>query len=311
MEDFINNKRNHHYISQAEQRLNALDEDPNTIYKFKKAGSLVVMVGEKAVGIRNNLSAKNLFTFSNSENGENYNFEDIFSRYENNITLLNRTFNKKMSINDTNLDKEIYEIFSSKFMNIIRNPYFARLVVEIFSDLEKFIPSSEDINFINEKIMNFENNNKDLLCQTFGFSEENYKKWLRIIFFTLGLYKYENGSTPIDYLIEQELLNTRNTIVKIDVYKYDNERCLISDRGFCELKVEHGFNLTFNIDKKCFASFTFVPGNGEPVDERESYFVVHENIIDELEKYNSACIEQSHEHVFCSRDQFLYSQEAL
>lgn len=311
MKDFINNKRNHHYISQAEQRLNALDENPNKIYKFKKTGSSVVMVGTKAVGIINNLSAKNLFTFSNSENGENYNFEDIFSRYENNITLLNRTFNEKMSINDENLNKEIYEIFSSKFMNIIRNPYSARLVVEMFSDLEKFIPSSEDINFINEKIMNFGNNNKDILCQNFGFSEDNYKKWLRIIFLTLGLYKHENGSTPLDYLIKQEFLNTRNTVVKINVYKYDNERCLISDKGFCELKAEQGFNLTFNIDKKCLVSFTFVSGNGETVDEKDSEFVIHNNDIDALKNYNSACIEQCHEHIFCSSDKFLYYQEAL
>lgn len=306
MEDFINNKRNHHYISQAEQRLNALDEDPNRIYKFKKTESSVVMVGEKAVGIKNNLSAKNLFTFSNSENGENYNFEDIFSRYENNITLLNRTFNNKMSINDENLCKEIFEIFLCKFVNMIRNPYSVRLVIEILSEFEKYIPSSNDINHMDKKIVNLENNNKDQVCQIFGFSEDDYRRWLRIIFLTLGRYNRENGFTPIDYLVEQELLNPHKTVVRIDVYKYDNERCLISDKGFCELKAEHGFNLTFNIDKKCLVSFTFVSGNGETVDEKDSEFVVHKNNIDALKKYNSACIEQSHEHVFCSSDDFLY-----
>ena len=314
MNIFCNNKKNHHYISQVEQRLNSVDDNSKKIYKFRKInGGFVESIGSNPVNIEKNLSFHNLFTFSYADNEKNYNFEDLFCRYENKIRYFTEKFEIKITNEDDSANEEIINIFICKFMSMIRNPYSVKLAIDMFSPLilDENIPKGGDFDIINDKIKNLTNNKKEEICNTFNFSEEDYKKWLMIIFSLFGRHDQENRRTPIEELAKQELFDIHKTIVKIDVYNYDDERCLISDKGYCEFGVREGFNLTFNIYKKCFASFTFISGNGETVDERESYFDVHKNVVDVLEKYNSACIKQSHEHVFCSSDQFLYSQEAL
>jgi len=91
--NLINNTRNQHFISQAEQRLNAsnLSAKPQKqrIYKFKvdnRETSCVSLTNRNGVKICNNLSEQDLFSFDVlDEKKDRYNFEELFSQYESQI----------------------------------------------------------------------------------------------------------------------------------------------------------------------------------------------------------------------------------
>ena len=88
----INRTINQHYISQSEQRLNAINPNANSrkqkIYQFKIENRdlwEVSLVSHSGVKIANNLSDTDLYSYHLLNDGDRENFEALFDRYESKI----------------------------------------------------------------------------------------------------------------------------------------------------------------------------------------------------------------------------------
>ncbi|PNK60786.1 hypothetical protein [Psychrobacter sp. FDAARGOS_221] len=128
--DLRNLTKNQHYISQVEQRLNAMNpkakKENQRIYVFnvesRDLNPTVVLNSKKGVKIENNLSLIDLFSFDVLEDGEKYNFESLFNRYEKRIADNTKSLLAKIESNKNDIKDEVIYIFISKFINAIRNP---------------------------------------------------------------------------------------------------------------------------------------------------------------------------------------------
>lgn len=123
--------RNHHYISQVEQRLNAIDKSVSSenqrIFKFEvvDAESKIIknldLAGKK---IEKNLAIKDLYALKMLEGGGQENLEAAFQVYENDIGELTKSLLEKIADpNSTDFKVEILRLYLLKFLNSFRNPY--------------------------------------------------------------------------------------------------------------------------------------------------------------------------------------------
>ena len=131
-----NNVINQHFISQAEQRANAIPGAPGRIYEFTivdRDQPIIQLVGDRGVTIKNNLSCDDLFTFDR-QGKLRRNLEKLFGKYENKggqaLKLLQHetNFPKREAFfgnvsYDSQLFKLLFEIWALKFLNIWRNPH--------------------------------------------------------------------------------------------------------------------------------------------------------------------------------------------
>ena len=81
-----NTARNHHYVSQTEQRQHAFNTEVNAnnqnVYRHAKAKQFERGSVGQSVNIDHNLSAQDLYTLAQLRDGQQYNMENWFVRYE-------------------------------------------------------------------------------------------------------------------------------------------------------------------------------------------------------------------------------------
>jgi hypothetical protein len=101
----------------------------------------------------------------------------------------------------------------------------------------------------------------DLLSE-FDITEEQYRKWLKIIFYMVVPFKLNNGKT-FNFATEliNKIFNPKNKYIEINLAIHDKEVCLLSDRGhvdFSKTLPGNSFGYRFNLTKNAFISFTFI-----------------------------------------------------
>jgi hypothetical protein len=321
---FKNKTRNQHFISQVEQRFNAINpnakRENQKIYKFDlidRESYSIKLHPENGMKITNSLSFNDLFSFDILINcPDRDNFEKLFQQYEYNLknnteSLLNKIYHKN---DQSDIKSELLNIFIAKFMNFIRNPHSITKVLNTFPQLTKVRPTNLDQYKIFNRVINGNKPQKEYICKYFGISDNEYSDWLKIIYMLLINLKETEESNLLEMVVRSLFENTDN-IIFITIYTYKYEKCLLSDRGFSiPLPEEYGMSFDFNLCSNAFIQFIFgdidkLVGSDITKEIIESYkkisskeiFVDHiEDDLDALKKYNRNVVYQCFNTVFNS-----------
>lgn len=316
---FTNDSKNHHFIAQIEQKMNAIDptkaKKSRRIYKFEvidKDSHKITSLEEKGVKIGGSLSYEDLYTFSILDEGLRENFEKIFQYYENSIEANTKSVLSKASTPNANIKSEILNIFRYKILNFVRNPYSIKKILNTFSELKGVIPT-DPIHFENfERVLNGSNIQQDYLCEQLDITKDDYKEWLAIIFLLLNPME-ENEINFLDQFIKRTYENP-NSLIKVCIYTYDDETCLLSDRGFSFYELENNTTVwDFNLCSQGFIRYVFMNIEASvPQDTPQKIldmlkstsnrvgWMIEPNDLIALEMYNQRTVELCYEHVFSS-----------
>lgn len=261
---FKNQTRNQHYISQVEQKLNCIDinvtRKNRRIYEFEvldRECNKFQITNPSGVRISSNLSFNDLYSLDIFEDSTRENFEKFFNILEHKIEDLS---NQLLNSESISLD-QVKDFFSVKLMNIIRNPFCITKAINEFGKFCNFYPTDEYMLSFFRKIDTLTVNEE--ILSNFDITSDMYKKWLKIIFYTVIPFKYiDNQEYSFLKRIVSEVFDTNKNMVKISLFHYDKPSCLLSDRGFVDLNSTDDFiNYGFNINKNSFIVFSFTPNN--------------------------------------------------
>lgn len=237
--DFEDPTVRQHFVSQVEQRLNAINpsaEDRNQkIYRFRlvdrEDGTLSLPSKAKISG---NLLLHDLFSFDRVPGSSlRANLEKTFQEYERSIELNSRSIIQKItSVSGGNdFDREAEELFRSKLLNFFRNPFSVKKVLNSLPDLMKNMhPTDPDRYREYLRVLNGDKPQKQHICQALDITEQEYEEWLRSLFFMLN--PMIAGQPSFYDQMVSALRGNRETFLMVTVFTYSAEACLLSDRGF-------------------------------------------------------------------------------
>lgn len=317
--------RNHHYISQVEQRLNAIDKSVSSenqrIFKFEvvDAESKIIknldLAGKK---IEKNLAIKDLYALKMLEGGGQENLEAAFQVYENDIGELTKSLLEKIADpNSTDFKVEILRLYLLKFLNSFRNPYSIKKTLHTLASLKGVVPGSAQLAENFSSIDDGRRSQVARICREYGVSEDEYIEWLKAIYLLI-LQPLDNGLNLLETMVKSLVENER-LVKDITVFSYDNEGggvgILLCDRGMVEGNVDDGVLIQlFNLDANNFVSFMFIDVAAQqivPVPPRylegierlakETKVSNPVNDMNMLAAYNRYCVWQAASHVYCSR----------
>lgn len=322
----INEKRNHHFVSQAEQRLNAIDSSVpkknQRIYAFTitdRENYKIHLEAPAGRKIKETLSFNDLFTVDILDDRLRVNLEDFFCIYEQDVSNLTQSLLQKLKSGNHNVKKEILNIFAMKLINSFRNPFCIEKTLNTIGNLANHYPMEESLKGIYRNIDSGNQASIKEFANNFSVTEEQYRKWKRSLFMLL-VPKDTQGINLLDMMIKEFFENT-DQFINVYVHNYsgvhEGKHSLLSDRGFTILtdREEHlayEFNLTCN----AFISYIFtdikkagVEKLGENVVEsilrmqsnKPSEVKIHycENNLEVLSRYNKNVVYQSRKNVYC------------
>jgi hypothetical protein len=142
-----------HFVSQVEQRLNALN--PNAIPENQRIYSYTVVDREsftlsldsqRGSKISNNLAIRDLSSFDVMPNQDlRSNLEEMFHQYEGVIRTNTVRLLQKLEQGQGDIKTEILELFAAKLMNFLRNPYSVKKVLNTIGGVLQFHPTDPQI----------------------------------------------------------------------------------------------------------------------------------------------------------------------
>lgn len=113
--------RNHHFVAQVEQRLNAIDSSilkkNQKIYSFKvidRESYEIFLEPSEGISIINNLSFNDLFSFDVLDERQRLNFEGLFGEYETRVGQLTESLLSKIESKSTDIKDELLRIFCAE-----------------------------------------------------------------------------------------------------------------------------------------------------------------------------------------------------
>ena len=144
-----NDTRNQHFVTQGEQRLNAMNPqaDPRNqrIYSFEVVDrENYTLALESPIGrpIGNNLSLFDLFSFDvPGDSRLRLNFESLFQKYEGYIEDHTLSLLAKLNAGSGDIKAEIIDLFAAKLLNFVRNPFSIVKVLNSFPGLASYDPT--------------------------------------------------------------------------------------------------------------------------------------------------------------------------
>lgn len=277
---FKNDSKNHHYIAQVQQKMNAINPNlckkERRIYNFKvvdRENSRLRSLEEKGVLIEDNLSYKDLYTFKVLDSKYRKNFEKLFKVYEDNIEKYSKDLVNKVDGLENNITLEVANIFLYHFMNMVRNPMTIKDSILLFdavidNNITSDMYSYEEL----REIQNLENPDIEEICEKYSISKEDYKKWMLIIFLFIS-----NSEKKEENLIEsvvKGIFNNKNSWKEFAIGYYSGKNyCLLSDKGYNMYSVDNiALYIDINVMKNVFATFAFVRNDT----------VINSNLISEM-----------------------------
>lgn len=316
--DLRNVTKNQHFVPQVEQRFNTINgkakSENQKIYSFSVRNRNLCSASidsEKGVKISKNLSLNDLFSFDVLEKkAEKYNFEKLFEDYEVTIQVNTESLLSKIDLPKADIKPEIINIFRFKILNFVRNPYSIKKILATFSIFKDIFPT-DSIHYENfNRVLNGSKPQQKHLCKQLDITEDEYKEWLATIFLLLTPMK-EGQLNFLDQFIKR-IYENLNLFTQIHIYTYNDEACLLSDRGYNEYEI-NGDDMVweFNLCSYGFIRYVFVNIDAsiteniskEIVDfyksEPKSISVMKmHNDLTQLKYYNQRTVELCHEHVF-------------
>lgn len=191
--------KNQHFVSQVEQRLNSLNplakEGNQRIYSFSlqnRESHAIHLDSDKGAKISNTLILNDIFSFEVlKKEVARYNFEKLFHQYEVSIRENTNSLLSKLPNAGVDIKSEILNIFISKFLNFVRNPYSIKKVLNTFPRLSGIKPT-DPVHYKNfERVLNGRKPQQKYLCNKLGVTEDDYIKWLSVIFLLLVPFEEE------------------------------------------------------------------------------------------------------------------------
>lgn len=310
---------NQHFVPQVEQRLNAInpsdDKKKQKIYSFSlidRESYSIHLDSEEGSKIAKTLSLNDLFSFDVLDREPTrYNFEKLFHQYEANIKSNTESLIAKLSCPNVDVKSEILNIFLSKFLNFVRNPYSIEKVLNTFASLKNVYPTNP-IHYKNfERVLNGRKLHQIYLCEQLNISEKKYRDWLAIIFLSLTSFDEENQPNFLEQMIKG-LYENSETYISVTIYTYDDKTCLLSDRGYSIPFPENKHMIwDFNLYSHGFIRYAFLDLEAltpkrTPQNIIEKYKAAPKSInvhnivndLNALEQYNKHVIYQCHKNVF-------------
>jgi hypothetical protein len=312
-----------HYISQVEQRLNAINPDAKPrnqrIYEFEivaRDEHIARLTGVKGRAISGTLSMFDVFSFDVGTDGATRaNFEDAFARYETQLMTMTAALLRAHQTQSSEVAQELFGLFVAKMVNFIRNPYSVVKMINTFGVLAQLTPVNPVIHAAYQRILKGRRPQQAFLCKMLGISDDQYSVWLRLLFMLL---------TPladgVSNLFEQSLnslLVQKDHALHVHIHVYQTERCLVSDRGVTSpIPQEAHLVLDFNLCAHAFIRYAFLDYHavlGRPIPEgvlaglhsgpkqvQVSYLT---DDYAALDVFHRRILEQSYERIYCSTAQ--------
>lgn len=174
---FVNQTKNQHFISVAEQRLNASnlgvsDRHKAKIFSFEvidRENFKIELSAESEVKAVNNLSFLDLYTFELISTEDRVNLEKLFQRIEQHASI---STNEILDKNSFTLE-HFMNVFKLKLLNIFRNPYCIDYALQCFDQLNDVIPVDIELKNNFAKIDSYKYPLE--IMARFNVTESNYK----------------------------------------------------------------------------------------------------------------------------------------
>ncbi|MDN7744208.1 hypothetical protein QZM78_09140 [Burkholderia multivorans] len=322
---FENDTKNQHFVTQAEQRLNAAnpqaDDKNKRIYSFKIVDRENYGISlEKPDGnrISKNLSASDIFSFDVvGDSDKRLNFEALFQKYEGQVATHTNNLLDKLKENNKDIKTEIIDLFSAKLLNFVRNPFSVAKIINTFHSLAAHDLTNPELLTMYRRIVDGRKPHQAHRCSELGISNAQYLEWLRILF--MLLMPLEKGQPNFFDRIIRKLFEDRDNHLAVWVCEYDHESCLLPDRGYSQpLPNGPHMALSFNLRRNAFITYIFadprtlLAGKAHPefldkvLADRKSFPVKSidvrfmRNNRELLAIYNGHVVYQCHERVFCA-----------
>lgn len=327
--DLTNATKNQHYLPQVEQRLNATNPEAppsrQRIYSFEvmdRERLSLRLESPKGRLISESLAIRDLFSFDVAQDKKSrVNFEPLFGHYEATIRgttlrLLDRleAVGPVMQaglvpVRDSELYQDLVELFTAKLLNFARNPHSIRKVLNTFGSLADYEPTAPHNREYFERILNGRKPHQQWLCAELGITEEDYIRWLKMLFMLFIEYDKDNNSMLSG--VTKALFESTQHIVSVMVCTYVDQVCLVSDRAFSTNIRKDGIDaFDFNLCSRAFIRYTFgrldalvpqapralIDGFRRPA--RELMFYYQKGDLDLLCSFNTNVIYQSAQRVY-------------
>jgi len=317
--------KNHHFISQAEQRLNAIDRSVKSenqrIYKFditEREKPIIRKTNSNGVKIEKNLSRLNLYALQTLKDGGQHNLERAFQKYENDTPNITKSLLEKLnSAKPTNFDNELLRLYALKLLNTIRNPFAIKRTLEMFSELHGVIPANK---VLQSHFISLDAGNRpqvEQICSEFEVSEEEYVSWLKVLYLLI-LQPLDQGLNLIEHLMKTLIENNR-VIKNFSIFRYEKKYegigVLLSDTMIDQRPGAGTQVQMFNLDASTFMMVMLIDVKSQnfidlPEEFIDSSFkqskVLHidykVNDLLMLKKYNQHCAWLAHSSVYCANE---------
>ncbi|HBY9645806.1 TPA: hypothetical protein MJE21_005442 [Klebsiella pneumoniae] len=281
MIDLINTTRNHHFISQVEQRWNASSNPDNPSlarickYEIVDKSSFEVHATNRPL-IKNTSAKDDLYTLELFESGKRLNLEEFFGVWEDKYNKRISSFHSSImykiesnnitskSIDGSDLIEDVKYLQKLKFLNFIRNPHNIKKSLKSFSFCKDFIiqGDGEEFESIFNSLVNNDKRQRDHICSKYGVSPAEYDSWLKLII--LFVY-YDEGiaHSSIDGMIE-EYFKAKELCTTIIISYYTNPALtpLVPDIGSI---IYPDLTYLFNVSKNCFVLLKHTPIDSENI----------------------------------------------
>jgi len=325
--NYIDLTKNQHYLSQIEQRLNSIAGAEQKIFSFTlqdRESCTVKLDNKKGTRIQSNLSFSDLYTFEFLDNGYRKNFEREFSKYEEKIKIATFALVEKLKEKNNDILIELNDVLCLKFLNLIRNPWNIRKVLNTFGAFTDLYPRSEQL--LKEYLLleSRDDGGLERVCRVFNVSKKEYILWMRVIF--LSMVDFDNNESMLENLI-RAMLEDKKYATGLYIYgiseAYSDKKPLLSDRAFVDFSdpTEPSLFVAFNLNANYFIKFGLMDVkhfmeqkcphgmNKEKVlsqfYNQQKKIQIHfsednEDVLSALANYNMNAVYQCHSKVFCS-----------
>lgn len=263
-----NETANQHYVSQVEQRLNALNPDAirgnQRIYSFTlvdREKYRILLDNPQGRLISKNLSFRDLFSFEVIPGGKSrLNFEALFQQYEAGMKENTLSLLRTLELGRGDVKKEIPEIFVAKFMNFLRNPYSVEKVLNTIDIVLPFHPTDPELLAQYNAVLAGRKPHQAHLCAQLGITRDQYRRWLTGLFL-MFMRPLPDQPNFVESAVKA-LFERPSGFPMVCVYRYTGEhgdkRPLVSDRGFSTpLPQDLHLSFSFNLCADAFIVYIF------------------------------------------------------
>ena len=334
--DFENSTVRQHFLSQAEQRLNAIDpgakRENQRIYQYRVLDRDKFSVGSpEIVKIVGNLMINDLFSFDRAGDTKlRANFESLFHKYEKDVFRHTIALRKRLAAGKTNAIPEAQRLFFTKMLSVFRNPFNIKEALSLLPDLTQFHPTDPQLYQTYLRVAKGRKLQQKHLVSKLGISDREYDRWLRSLFFLLQ--PMLPGRPNLYEQILQGICRDRERFLMVNVFTFSSRLCLLSDKGFICFSDDDDVHQAwcFNLDANSFFTYSFsgidrfyfnhegpkpyIPYGGREqiktiLNEGPTPVRYYHDELDALKTYNQRVLLQCHEHVYCASRDWISSIE--